>query len=74
MQAYIRADGKKVMLHCFDRRHYVKVPLSYSPREVIIQNGRRYLGWLREGVIWCSKWRYEVENGKLVVVAEPSWP
>ena len=70
MQTYIRADGDKVILHSFNRKHYVKVPLSLASREVIIQNGHHYLGWLREGVIWISKWQYKAEKGTLFIVAQ----
>jgi len=67
---YIRADGKKVTLYYWSGGRTIKVPLSYSPIEVKIRHGAQYLGWVREGVIWCSKWWYKVERGTLIVVAQ----
>jgi len=67
---YIRADGEKVTLYYWSKGRTIKVPLSYSPIEVKIRYGAQYLGWLREGVIWCSKWWYKVERNSLIVVVQ----
>jgi len=69
---YIRADGEKVTLYLYywSKGRTIKVPLSYSPLEVRIRYGQKYLGWLREGVIWCSKWWYKVERNSLIIVVQ----
>jgi len=66
---YIRADERGTRLY-YIFKDIIGVPLSYSKIKVQIRYGVRYLGWLREGVIWCSGWWYEVERGTLIVVAQ----
>jgi len=44
-----------------------RAPLSYSPIEVNMYYGRKYLGFLRRGLVWCTSWRYAVEFGRLIV-------
>jgi len=73
---YIRVDEWGTRLYYIEGKKIIRIPLSYSKMEVQIRYGARYLGWLREGVIWCSKWWYKVEGGTrlagdtLIVVAQ----